>query len=147
MDNEYEDEIRAPDPVKQERLIDNTQTEFHYDLDTILELSKHEFNSTLEKEEQKAIELICIQSKEEQETLRKNKFNNIKIQLNKMILFDRTNLHYYELILSIIEMFELGVINEYKTNESECTNIFKILKTIRLPIDEIENFKKIIFCD
>ncbi len=38
---------------------------------------------------------------------RQNKFNNIKIQLNKIILFDRDNLDYYELVLSIIEMYEL----------------------------------------
>ena len=29
-------------------------------------------------------------------------FINIKTQLNKIILFDRPNLNYYELILSII---------------------------------------------
>jgi hypothetical protein len=83
-------------------ILDNN---INYDLDTVLELSKNEFNNSQEQQEQKAIELICSQTKEEQDKLRKNKFDNIKIQLNKIILFDRIYLDYYELILSIIEDF------------------------------------------
>jgi hypothetical protein len=74
-------------------------------------------------------------------------FENIKTQLNKIILFDRPNLNYYELILNIIKMFEDGVINEYKTHFNEYTNIFKIIQTIRIPINEIDNLKKIIICE
>jgi hypothetical protein len=74
-------------------------------------------------------------------------FDNLKTQLNKIILFDRPNLNYYELILSIITMFERGIIHEYKTHFNEYTQIFKIVKTIRIPINEIENLKKIIICE
>ncbi len=158
MDNINDDNIRTPDQVKTDRLIqeDDYINDFinpildnniNYDLDTVLELSKNEFNNYQEQQEQKAIELICSQTKEEQEKLRKNKFDNIKIQVNKIILFDRNYLDYYELILSIIEMYELGVINEYKTYEKEYKTIFKLLKTIRLPNEEIENLKKIILCE
>jgi hypothetical protein len=44
-------------------------------------------------------------------------------------------------------MYELNVINEYKTYEKEYTTIFKLLKTIRLPNEEIENLKKIILLE
>jgi hypothetical protein len=108
--------------------------------DTILELSKNEYNLLQEQEEEKAIEFICNQTKQE----RQNKFNNIKIQLNKIIPFDRLNVKYYELVLSIIELYELRIINEYKTNENEYTTIFKLLNTIRLPNEEIEHLKKIL---
>ena len=74
-------------------------------------------------------------------------FDNIKIQLNKIILFDRPNLNYYELILSIINTFEDGLINEYKTHFDEYIQIFKILQTMRVPINEISNLKKIIICE
>jgi hypothetical protein len=74
-------------------------------------------------------------------------FDNTKTQLNKIILFDRPNLNYYELILSIINMFEDGIIHEYKTHFNEYTKIFKILQTIRIPINEIDNLKKIIICE
>ena len=151
MDNSFdEDNIRPPDQVKQERLIDDDFDimnpiiqNYDFDFDTILELSKNEYNSLQEQEEEKAIELICNQAKEE----RQNKFNSIKTQLNKIILFDRDHLDYYELILSIIEMYESNVIHEYKTYEKEYTTIFKLLKTIRLPTDEIEELKKLIICE
>lgn len=148
--NEYN--IRPPDQSKIERLIDDnfyTINSNHnpildnnqsYDLDTILEMSKNEFL----EQEQKEIELLCNKIKEEHYKAKQNKFDTIKIQLNKLILFDRPNLAYYELILSIIEMYELGVISEYKTNLNEYTNIFKLLKTIRLPNEEFENLKKLI---
>ena len=74
-------------------------------------------------------------------------FDNIKIQLNKIILFDRPNLNYYELILNIITMFEDGIINEYKTHFNEYIQIFKIVQTIKIPIYEIDNLKKIIICE
>jgi len=156
MNNNDDNDIRHPDPVKMERLIDddfdNTDyhginTESNYDLNTILEISKHEFNSLQEQEEQKTIELICNQTKQNLYQERENKFKNVKIQLNKIIPFDTSNLNYYELILSIIEMYELGFINEYKINLNEYTNISRILKTVRLPNDEIDNFKKIIVCE
>ena len=49
-----------------------------------------------------------------------------------------------ELCNIIIEMFENGFITEYIINETEYTNIFKIIKTIRIPLDEINNLKKLI---
>jgi hypothetical protein len=149
MNNPFDDNnIRPPDQVKIDKLIDDDTINpivqnNNFDLETILELSKNEYNSLQDQEEQKAIELICNQTKQE----RQNKFNNIKIQLNKIILFDRDHLDYYELVLSIIEMYELNVINEYKTYEKEYTTIFKLLKTIRLPNEEIENLKKIILLE
>lgn len=150
MNNQFDnDNIRPPDPVKVDKLIDDDETNNliihnnNFDLETILELSKNEYNSLQVQEEQKTIELICNQTKQE----RHHKFNNIKIQLNKIILFDRDYSEYYELVLSIIEMFELNVINEYKTHEREYTAIFKLLKTIRLPNEEIENLKQIILLE
>jgi len=74
-------------------------------------------------------------------------FDNLKTQLNKIILFDRPNLNYYELILSIITMVERGVIHEYKTSFNEYTQIFKIAQTIKIPINELDNLKKIIICE
>jgi hypothetical protein len=147
-DNDDDNNIRQPDPVKIDRLIDDDTINpiiqnNNFDLETILELSKNEYNSLQYQEEQKAIEFICNQTKQE----RQNKFNNIKTQLNKIILFDRDNIKYYELVLSIIELYELRIINEYKANEDEYTTMFKLLKTIRLPNEEIENLKKIILLE
>ena len=104
--NDSDDNIRLPDPIKTDILIDDYSNNFrnpilddktNYDLDTILTLSKNEFEVKQEEQEQKDIELIYNQMKEEQEKQRKDKFNNIKIQIHKVLLFDKTNLQYYEL--------------------------------------------------
>ncbi len=71
-------------------------------------------------------------------------FDNIKTQLNQIILFDRPNLNYYELMLNIIMMFEYGIITEYKINFNEYIQIFKIVKTMKIPTNELDNLKKII---
>ena len=155
MNNKDEDNIRLPDPVKIEKLIDDNyetinQNNNHIwsydqtnDLDNVLEMSKNKYL----EEEQKEMELLCNKIKEELRKEKQNKFNAITIQLNKIILFDRPNLDYYELVLSIIEMYELGVITEYKTNLKQYTNIFNLLKIIRIPKDEFENLKKLIICE
>jgi hypothetical protein len=44
-------------------------------------------------------------------------------------------------------MFENGFITEYIINETEYTNIFRIIKTIRIPVDEIHNLKKLILSE
>ena len=41
-------------------------------------------------------------------------------------------------------MYEQYGINEYITNKDEFTNIFRLLKSFRLPANEIDNLKKII---
>jgi hypothetical protein len=121
------DYIRPPDAVITERLFDFNNTDLNSELNAAIEMSKNEYNLLQENES------------------RQRKFHNIKTQINKIILFDRPNLRYYELILTIIEMFELCLINQYNiTNENEYMNIFKILKSIRLPNNEIEEIKKLI---
>jgi hypothetical protein len=154
--NDSDDNIRTPDPIRTDRLIDDYSNNFinpilddktNYDLDKVLTLSKNEFDKRQEEQEQKAIELIYSQMNEEQEKQRKDKFNNIKIQIHKILSFDKTDLYYYELILSIIEMFENGFITEYAMDEKEYTNIFRIIKTIRIPPDEINNLKKLILSE
>lgn len=144
--NNNNDYIRPPDSIITDRLIDNnhTFTDLDSDLNAALEISKNEYNLLqiqLFRQQQEKQE----KEQEQEKQLRQHKFQNIKIKINKIILFDRPNLRYYELILSIIEMFELCLINQYNiTDENEYINIFKILKSIRLPNNEIEEFKKII---
>lgn len=148
--NDYSnDEIRPPDTVKKEKLIDNNFVfhennnplfnDYDYNLEQILEISKNEFDLVQQKEEEKIIELINHQKKE-----KLGKFDNIKVQLNKIILFDSLNISIYENILSIIEIYEQNLINEYNVNREEYLKIFNLLKTIRLPKNEVENLKKII---
>ena len=142
-----EEEIRPADKVKTEKLLDDNfyfncndsidyNSDIDFNLDFAIEMSKNEFNLLQERTLQEQL----LQEQKE----RQLNFHNIKIQLNRIISFDRTNFRYYELILSIIDMYEVCMINEYETDEKEYNNIFNFLKTIRLSNEEIEKLKKII---
>ena len=144
------DNIREPDPIKKEQLIDNNNIydyinpiiqNYDDELDKALELSKKEFELIQDEEEKHVFALI---KKEEED--RKNEFKTIKIKLNKILLFDRPNCEKYELILSLIHLYEENCIKEYKSIESEYNNLFKLLKSIRLTNEELESLRKLIIC-
>lgn len=156
--NDEQDYVRLPDPVKTEKLINedvnhphinpninpniNYNQKFDEELNKAIELSTREFNLIQEEQEKNVLEL----SKKETEQ-RKNEFHSIKLKLNKILLFDSPNIGKYEIILSIIDIYEQGYINEYKSTTEEFNDIFKLLRTIRLTPQEFESLKKIIVCN
>jgi hypothetical protein len=148
-DNNDNDNIREPDPVKKEQLIDNNNIydfnpiiqNYDDELDKALELSKKEFEFIQDEQEKHVFELI---KKEEED--RKNEFKTIKIKLSKILLFDRPNCGKYELILSLIQLYEENCIKEYKSIELEYNDLFKLLKSIRLTNQELESLRKLIVC-
>jgi hypothetical protein len=146
----FNDNIREPDPVKKEQLIDNNNIydyinpiiqNYDDELDKALELSKKKFELIQDEQEKHVFELI---KKEEED--RKNEFKTIKLKLNKILLFDRSNCGKYELILSLIHLYEENYIKEYKSIESEYNTLFKLLKSIRLTNQELESLRKLIIC-
>ena len=152
--NDEQDYVRLPDPVKTEKLINedvnyphinpniNHNQKFDEELNNAIELSTREFNLIQEEQEKLVLEL----SKKETEQ-RKNEFHSIKLKLNKILLFDSPNIGKYEIILSIIDIYEQRYINEYKSTTEEFNDIFKLLRTIRLTPQELESLKKIIVCN
>ena len=148
MDNK-EDNIRPPDEVKVDKLLDHDFYDFNFNaLNSTNTLnSTNDVNSNEDYDINIAIEMSqkeFILLQEQRQKKRLCKFKNLKIQLNKMLSFDKHNMYIYELVLSVIEMYEHCIINEYETYEKEYNDIFKILQTIRLPANEIEDLKKII---
>jgi hypothetical protein len=152
------DDIRPPDPVTNEQLLDN-DNDYNYELinqnitninntANYDELNYDETNydeSIFNNELNKALELSKNEFKEVEDN-RKNEFKSIKLKLNKILLFDRPNIFNYELILSIIELYEQNYINEYKSLNKEFNDIFNVLKTIRLTTEELSSITKIIVC-
>ena len=146
-----DDNIRPPDPIINEQLLDNDND---YDYELINQNITNIFNITnttnhnvpsYNDELNKALELSKREFKDEEDN-RKNEFKSIKLKLNKILLFDRPNIFNYELILSIIELYEQCYINEYKSLNKEFNDIFNVLKTIRLTNEESSSIKKIIVC-
>lgn len=138
---DFDDEIRAPDPVIKERLIDpiyNTDynTDYNFvstsdaDIDQILKQSLIEFELS---ETQKVQEMIAI----ERSTISK-KYNEIKQKLQKVQSFDATNKDTYNTIISIIELYEGDFVDTYTLDETSYNIVFKLLKTIRLTKEEFD---------
>lgn len=153
MDNNNNDNIRAPDSVKKERLIQNPfQNENENDnyenndymLKKAIKQSQKEFQR---KEEEETLNAICNELREQEQKERQTKFTFIKTQLSKLILFDKDKVYYYEVILSAIRMYEEGIITHYKVHQTEYNNIFSTLKTIRFPINERNELTKLIIVE
>jgi hypothetical protein len=152
------DQIRPPDPVKRETLIeqfgnlDNNINNYNYnynfpdyneynDIDNdiefkrVLQLSIDEFD------------LLAQQTESKCETERDKRIDilyNIKQRLLKVKTFDKCYNETYEMIISIIEMYEMEVINIFAVNKESYTAIFNITKLVRFTTDEIELLKDII---
>ena len=157
--NDNTDNIRPPDPVINEQLLDYN---YNYTYELINQTVNQNITNTTNYDElnydetnydeaifnnelNKALELSKNDFKEVEDG-RKNEFKSIKLKLNKILLFDRPNIFNYELILSIIELYEQNYINEYKSLNKEFNDIFNVLKTIRLTKEELSSIKKIIVC-
>ena len=134
--DDIEECIRQPDNVKKERLLNNNIDD---ELLQALELSKNEFASLQEKEEQKANELIYELAKKREE-----QFVTLKPKLNKLGLIDKPNLRIYNNVLSIIQLYEEGLITKYSLDKEEYTKTICILKSIRLTNEELNNITQLI---
>ena len=144
--NDIDDNIRPPDPIINEQLLDN---DYNYELinQNITNTNTTNYiEASYNDELSKALELSKREFKDEEDN-RKNEFKSIKLKLNKILLFDRPNIFNYELILSIIELYEQCYINEYNSLNKEFNDIFNVLKTIRLTKEELSSIKKIIVCN
>lgn len=144
--NNDNDDIRPPDPVKRERLIDPpyqeynynfyNKNEYDYDIDDILKMSLENFEL---EEEQKVLDFLSNERKKLFE-----KYDNIKKKIRKIQFFDTINNPLYEIIVAIIEMYEMEAINTYKLDEKSYNDIMKLIKSIRLTNEEKELLVKLI---
>ena len=137
--DDIDDNIRPPDPVIREKLVDygdDDFTDYNYNylepepnLDQIMKQSLEEFEIA---EMQKVQEMLINERNKMTE-----KYVNIKNKLKKVQMYDATNKDTYETIITIIEMYELNYIDNYMLDETSCNTIFKLLKTIRLTKEEL----------
>ena len=143
MSNDNNDNIRKPDPIIRDKLIDGPFELSEDDqLKQVLEFSKNEFNDSQYIYEKKLIEKQLDEKKE-----RSNECISIKQKLNKMLVFDKENAQVYETLLSVIEFYIEGYITQYKMNKEEFDKTFMILKTIRLTNGEFIYLQNLIIME
>ena len=134
--------IRSPDPVIRERLVDYGNNDdfanynYNYletnnnDIDRILKESLEEFELA---EEQKIQEMLAIARSE-----KAKKYTIIKEKLQKIQGHDLSNKDTYGTIISIIELYEADFIESYFLDEISFNNVFKLLRTIRLTKEDLD---------
>lgn len=149
MDND----IREPDEIKTDILINNpdiltnnnsiidTEVDSNIDIENALRISEKEFNNIVSKNEEDFNSILRISKEEHNKN--KYKFDVTISQLSKLIKLDRDNFDIYSQILFIIQLYEEGNNNITITND-EYDQILKIIDSIRVPIEEKDNFKNII---
>lgn len=154
--NQDDDYVREPDKVVRTRLIDDVQNVYDrnvYDRNVyddqeaaILQESMLEYEEMLRLQDEEIIALSETQfAIEEEKRLEKQRaFLQIKQQITKLSVLDKINSSIYDLILNIITLYQINEIDKYKITDEEYNNIVRILSRIRLPSEEIQQFKQVL---
>ena len=140
--NDFEDEVRAPDEVKRERLIEDNRSEFDKQMDEALFLSLQEIKNV--EEVNKQYEELIIKNYNDEINTRKEKFQQLLLDMNKFMRFDKDIKEIYELIEPIIESYCNQYIEFIELDVDTYDRIFKIIGTIRTNKKNLENLKIII---
>ena len=137
------DEPRPADNQITERLLApsysnsrDTQTIADDELQRIINLSLQNFEEQQKREHENALKLLQQESKKY-----KAQFSHIKQVVNRMVNLDRTNFHIYELIISVIQMYEGDDIVKYPIEASLYDKVIAIIHTLRLTDNERQIIK------
>ena len=142
--NDFEDEeIRAPDEVKREQLMNDNRSEFDKQMDEALFLSLQEIK--IQEEISSKYEEEIIQNYHNEINERREKFGGLLLDINKLIRFDKDVKEIYEIIEPIIESYCNQYIEFVELDEDTYDKIFKVIGTIRTNKKKLDLLKEIIF--
>ena len=139
---EEENNIRLPDEVKRETLIEDTRSSFQKEIDTAV------YQSMLEQEEyannmtEFETRIMCESSLETDN--RKKQFACLLHELDKVSRFDSQIKEIYNIIEPIIESYCFQFIFNYEFDKITYEKIFTTLSTIRTNKKDIELLKTVI---
>ena len=141
--NDFEDEeVRAPDEVKREQLMNDNRCEFQKQMDEALYLSLQEIK--LQQEISSKYEEEIIKNYHNEINERREKFGGLLLDINKLIRFDKDIKEIYEIIEPIIESYCNQYIEYVELDVDTYDKIFKVIGTIRTNKKNLENLKTII---
>ena len=141
-DNDNNDDVRAPDKVKTDRLMEDTRSEYEKQMDEALYLSIQEFKKQEEINRKYEEEILNEHIKIINE--RKELFQGFLFNLNKLIRLDKDVKEIYEIIEPIIDSYCTQSINQCEIDSVTYDRIFKIIGNVRTNINIVELLKKII---
>jgi hypothetical protein len=136
------DEIRLPDEVISERLVEDTVCDFQKQMDEALRLSMQEVINQEKIYQEYENKIVNNYLKETIE--RREKFRKLLMDMNKLLRFDTKMKEVYEIIEPIIYTYCEQHIETWETDEETYEKIFKNLSTLRTDKAAIEILKTII---
>ena len=137
-----DDNVRAPDKAKVERLMEDTRSEYEKQIEEALYLSIQDFRQQEQIYKQYEDEILNEHIKITNE--RKEQFGGFLFDLNKLIRLDKEIKEIYEIIEPIIDAYCAQYIKEYELDSLTYNKIFKIIGNIRTNKNAIELLKKIL---
>ena len=147
MQKDNDNNIRPPDSVIRERLISNTYIDsddeanevndihlFEDEFEKVVQLSLQEYNNQSELSEKNQIEFLSQEHK-----IRVTKFNNVKIIIKKILLYDKQFSEICNMILTVIDLYEGYHIEKFEIEIETYKEIYNFIKSIRLTEEEKQN--------
>lgn len=129
MDNFQENNIRPPDEVISEQLINDGRSDFQKQLDEAIYLSIQEINQQREINIQYEEQLLKEYSDETNR--RTDLFKNFKVNMIKLSKFDKEIKDVYNIIEPIIDSYCGQYIQTCELDKETYNKIFSIIKKIR----------------
>lgn len=138
-----DDNIRPPDEVIMEQLVQDKRTDFDKQVDEALYQSLKEFTEENEMNEQYEEQLINSYAEISKE--RKEKFKDLLTNMRKVMHYDKEVKEINDMIEPIIDAYCSNYIENVELDAATYNKIFTILKTIRKNEKNIELLKTIIY--
>jgi hypothetical protein len=143
--NDNEDNIRPPDNVVSEQLLEDTRSDFEKQIDEAIYLS---YQDIREKEIlSRKYEEQILKDFIEESNKRKQIFEKFLFDLNKVGKFDKEVREIYYIIEPIVESYCSQYINKCELDLETYEKIFKLLGKIRTDKTAVEFLKTIILKD
>jgi len=140
--DDFDEEIRPPDEVKREKLIQDTRSEFDKEMEEALYLSMQEVRE--EEIKNHKFEEEIINSYLEKQSERRELFRDLLINMNKLSRFDKDVKEIFEILDAIIEGYCLDYIQFAEVDKETRDKVFNVLKTIRVNKNTLDVLQTII---
>lgn len=142
MNNFQEDNIRAPDEVVRETLLEDTRSDFQKQLDKALDLSIQEMEQQREINQEYEEQLLKNYADEIKRRI--NLFKNFMSNLTRLCGFDKEVKEVYDIIDPIIESYCGLYFETCELDGGTYDKIFDTLKKIRNDQQAFDTLKTII---
>lgn len=139
---ENDDEIRAPDQMYNDQLLEDNRSEFEKQTDEALYLSMQEMSQQQTQNHQ--YETRVIDDYNQEVTKRRDEFKGLLFDLQKLVRFDADIKNVYDILDPLLESYANQFFETCELDDATYSQIFRVLNKIRTNKEPIERLKKII---